>query len=133
MYVRSLRLSDYRSWQNLDITLSPGVTVFSGPNGHGKTNIVEALGYLSYLGSHRVNSDAALVREGCSVANVSATAVNNGRELTATLAIRAHGARASICSAWTMARSSSLSESGIRRIFSRATHSVTNTGHHLCE
>lgn len=92
MYVRSLRLSDYRSWQNLDITLSPGVTVFSGPNGHGKTNIVEALGYLSYLGSHRVNSDAALVREGCSVANVSATAVNNGRELTATLAIRAHGA-----------------------------------------
>jgi len=51
MYVRSLRLSDYRSWQNLDITLSPGVTVFSGPNGHGKTNIVEALGYLRYIGS----------------------------------------------------------------------------------
>lgn len=91
MYVRSLSLSDYRSWHSLDVTLAPGVTVFSGPNGHGKTNIVEALGYLSHLNSHRVNSDAALVREGCSMATISATAVNAGRELTASLTLRAHG------------------------------------------
>lgn len=91
MYVSNLRLSNYRSWEELDLQLSPGITIFSGPNGHGKTNIVEALGYLAHLSSHRVNSDAALVRRGEDIANISATAVNNGRELTAHLAIRARG------------------------------------------
>ncbi|HIW95136.1 MAG TPA: DNA replication/repair protein RecF [Candidatus Corynebacterium gallistercoris] len=92
MYVRNLQLTDYRSWAELDLALTPGVTVFSGPNGHGKTNIVEALGYLAHLSSHRVNSDAALVRQGQSIAQLTATAVNNGRELTARLALKAHGA-----------------------------------------
>ena len=91
MYVSNLRLSNYRSWEELDLQLSPGITIFSGPNGHGKTNIVEALGYLAHLSSHRVNTDAALVRRGQDIANISATAVNNGRELTAHLAIRARG------------------------------------------
>ena len=91
MFVRSLQLEDFRSWRSLELELSPGVTVFLGPNGHGKTNIVEALGYLATLGSHRINSDAALVREGTNLASVSATAVNGGRELTAHIAIRPHG------------------------------------------
>ena len=56
MYVSNLRLSNYRSWEELDLQLSPGITIFSGPNGHGKTNIVEALGYLAHLSSHRVNT-----------------------------------------------------------------------------
>lgn len=92
MYVRSLQLEDFRSWKSLELDLKPGVVVFSGPNGHGKTNIVEALGYLAYLGSHRVNSDAALVRENQRMAMVSATAVNGTRELTARITIRPHGA-----------------------------------------
>lgn len=91
MYVRSLELADYRSWHTLDLDLTPGVTIFSGPNGHGKTNIVEALGYLAHLGSHRVSSDSAVVREGQKIATVSATAVNDGRELTTHLAIRSSG------------------------------------------
>src|SRR6202034_1585784 len=44
--------------------LAPGVTTFSGPNGEGKTNLVEAVGYLATLGSHRVATDAPLVRRG---------------------------------------------------------------------
>ncbi|WP_426721550.1 DNA replication/repair protein RecF [Corynebacterium auriscanis] len=92
MYIRSLQLEDYRSWRTLDLALTPGVTIFSGPNGHGKTNIVEALGYLAHLGSHRVSTDSALVREGQKVASISATAVNEGRELTTHLAVRASGA-----------------------------------------
>jgi DNA replication and repair protein RecF len=92
MYIRSLHLGDFRSWQSLDLDLTPGVTVFAGSNGNGKTNIVEAVGYLAHLGSHRVSGDAPLVREGCSSARVSATAVNHGRELTAHLVINAHGA-----------------------------------------
>lgn len=92
MHVRELHLTDFRSWAHLDLTLQPGVTVFSGSNGHGKTNIVEALGYLAHFGSHRTNTDAALVRENTELATVSATAVNAGRELTATIAIRPHAA-----------------------------------------
>lgn len=92
MYIRSLHLGDFRSWRQLDVDLEPGVTVFTGHNGNGKTNIVEALGYLAHLSSHRVSSDSALVREGCDSARVSATAVNNGRELTAHLVLNARGA-----------------------------------------
>lgn len=92
MFIRSLHLSDYRSWQTLDLDMTPGVTVLVGPNGHGKTNVVEALGYLTHLGSHRVNTDSALVRQGCELATINATAVNNGRELTAGMVIRARGA-----------------------------------------
>lgn len=92
MYVRQLQLEDFRSWKSLDLELTPGVTVFSGPNGHGKTNIVEAVGYLAHLGSHRVNSDSALVRENTNTAMISATAVNGTRQLTARMTLRGHGA-----------------------------------------
>lgn len=92
MYLRSLHLGDFRSWASLDLELTPGVTVLAGPNGNGKTNIVEAVGYLAHLSSHRVSGDAALVREGCDSARVSATAVNHGRELTAHLVINTRGA-----------------------------------------
>lgn len=91
MYIRSLHLGDFRSWRQLDLDLEPGITVFIGPNGNGKTNIVEALGYLAHLGSHRVNTDSALVRQGQDAARISATAVNHGRELTAHLVVNASG------------------------------------------
>ncbi|HET7415583.1 MAG TPA: DNA replication/repair protein RecF [Arthrobacter sp.] len=64
MYVEFLSLTDFRSYPQLDIDLSPGATVFVGPNGMGKTNIVEALGYLASMSSHRVSSDAPLIRFG---------------------------------------------------------------------
>ena len=41
-----------------------GVTAFVGPNGQGKTNLVEAIGYVATHGSHRVATDAPLVRHG---------------------------------------------------------------------
>lgn len=92
MYLRSLSLRDFRSWPELNLTLGPGITVFTGRNGYGKTNIVEAVGYLSTLSSHRVPNDAPLVRAGAESARVSATAVNDGRELTAHLLIHPHRA-----------------------------------------
>ena len=61
MYVRHVSLTDFRSWPRLELELEPGRTVFVGPNGFGKTNIVEALWYQSTLGSHRVGSDAPLI------------------------------------------------------------------------
>ncbi|MFZ2177295.1 MAG: DNA replication/repair protein RecF [Rhodococcus sp. (in: high G+C Gram-positive bacteria)] len=82
MFVRALSLRDFRSWDALTIELRPGCTVFIGPNGHGKTNILESLGYLSTLSSHRVASDAPLIRTGAGTAFVGAAVVNTGRELT---------------------------------------------------
>lgn len=64
MYLTRLALTDFRSYPELSIDLGPGVTTFSGPNGEGKTNLVEAIGYLATLGSHRVATDAPMVRSG---------------------------------------------------------------------
>ncbi|MFE6165339.1 DNA replication/repair protein RecF [Streptomyces sp. NPDC056486] len=62
MHVTHLSLADFRSYARVEVPLDPGVTAFVGPNGQGKTNLVEAVGYLATLGSHRVSSDAPLVR-----------------------------------------------------------------------
>ena len=58
MHVTHLSLADFRSYARVEVPLDPGVTAFVGPNGQGKTNLVEAVGYLATLGSHRVASDA---------------------------------------------------------------------------
>ncbi len=57
----------------------PGVTAFVGRNGQGKTNLVEAIDYLSRLSSHRVASDAPLIRAGQPQAIVRAAVVRDGR------------------------------------------------------
>jgi DNA replication and repair protein RecF len=88
MYVRELSVTDFRSWAQADLSLTPGVTVLVGANGQGKTNLVEAVGYLATLSSHRVSSDAPLVRRGAAAAVVRATAVNDGRELTVQVEIQ---------------------------------------------
>ena len=96
MYVRHLGLTDFRSWSRADIELEPGHTVFVAPNGFGKTNLVEALWYAATLGSHRVASDAPLIRAGAPRAVVSTVVVNEGRELAVDLEIttgRANKAR----------------------------------------
>ncbi len=89
MYVRHLGLRDFRSWAHAELELTPGRTVFVGPNGYGKTNLVEALWYSSTLGSHRVATDAPLVRVGAPRAVVSTIVVNEGRECAVDLEIAA--------------------------------------------
>jgi DNA replication and repair protein RecF len=89
VYVRALRLRDFRSWQRLEVELPPGVVVFAGPNGHGKTNLVEALGYLSTLSSHRVPGDGPLIRAGTESAKAAAAVINHQRELIVQVAINA--------------------------------------------
>jgi DNA replication and repair protein RecF len=89
VYVRHLGLTDFRSWARVDLDLEPGRTVFVGPNGYGKTNLVEALWYSSTLGSHRVSADAPLIRTGAQRSVVSTIVVNEGRELAIDLEITA--------------------------------------------
>lgn len=96
MHVRRLALTDFRSWPRAELDLEPGRTVFVGPNGFGKTNILEALWYSSTLGSHRVATDAPLIRSGAERAVISTIVVSEGRELAVDLDItsgRANKAR----------------------------------------
>ncbi|PWW61960.1 DNA replication/repair protein RecF [Actinokineospora spheciospongiae] len=87
MHVRHLQVADFRSWEQADLELEPGPSVLVGRNGQGKTNLVEAIGYVATLGSHRVASDAPLVRLGASRAIIRTAVVNDGRELTVELEI----------------------------------------------
>ncbi len=80
MYVAHLTLVDFRSYAAAEVALEPGATAFIGRNGQGKTNLVEAIDYLSRLGSHRVASDAPLVRAGAERALVRASVVRDGRQ-----------------------------------------------------
>ncbi|WP_405726235.1 DNA replication/repair protein RecF [Streptomyces sp. NBC_01537] len=80
MHVAHLSLADFRSYARVEVPLDPGVTAFVGPNGQGKTNLVEAVGYLATLGSHRVANDAPLVRMGADRAIVRAAVVQGDRQ-----------------------------------------------------
>lgn len=89
MHLRHLAVTDFRSWEQAELDLEPGATVLVGPNGVGKTNLVEAAGYLATLGSHRVASDAPLIRRGAERAVVRGAVVHHGRELHVELEITA--------------------------------------------
>ena len=78
MYLTRLALTDFRSYADTSVELGPGVTTFTGLNGEGKTNLVEAVGYLATLGSHRVATDAPLVRQGAERAVVRAAVTGIG-------------------------------------------------------
>ncbi|MQA13659.1 MAG: DNA replication/repair protein RecF [Pseudonocardiaceae bacterium] len=96
MHVRTLALRDFRCWERLELTLEPGIAALVGANGQGKTNLLEALGYLATLGSHRVATDAPLVRHGADRAIVRGTVVHDERELSVEVEItpgRANRAR----------------------------------------
>ncbi|HET7358192.1 MAG TPA: DNA replication/repair protein RecF [Nocardioidaceae bacterium] len=79
MHASHLSLHDFRSYPAVEVALVPGVTAFIGSNGQGKTNLVEAVDYVARLSSHRVASDAPLVRHGADHAVVRAAVVRDGR------------------------------------------------------
>jgi DNA replication and repair protein RecF len=79
VHVAHLSLTDFRSYISAELPLTPGVTALVGPNGQGKTNLVEAVGYVATLGSHRVSTDGPLVRLGAERAIVRASVVRDDR------------------------------------------------------
>jgi DNA replication and repair protein RecF len=87
MYVARLELVDFRSYPQVVVEFEPGPNVMVGPNGIGKTNIVEAMAYLATLASHRVAVDAPLVRVGRSSALIRASIVQGARELNVDVSI----------------------------------------------
>lgn len=89
MYLEHLSLTDFRSYAQVELALEPGVTVLVGANGIGKTNLMEAIGYLATLSSHRVSSDAPLLRFGTDRALVRARLVRGGQTTVLELEINA--------------------------------------------
>ncbi len=87
MHLAQLSLVEFRSYATADVALEPGVTAFAGPNGQGKTNLIEAVGYLASQDSHRVATDAPLVRAGATQAVVRGEIVRDGRRLLVELEI----------------------------------------------
>jgi DNA replication and repair protein RecF len=80
VHLSRLSLIDFRSYAEADVALGPGITTFTGLNGQGKTNLVEAAAYLATFGSHRVATDAPLIRQGADRAILRAVVVSAGRD-----------------------------------------------------
>lgn len=92
MFISNLSLTTFRSYKTLELELTPGITTFIGRNGEGKTNIVEAVLYLSFLTSHRVASDQPLVQLGNSSAYIRAKTQIPDREVLVELEINSEKA-----------------------------------------
>jgi len=90
--ITNLALTNYRSYSNLDLALNPGISIFVGKNGEGKTNIAESILYLTFLSSHRVSSNAPLVKLGSQSAYIRAKVKNPDRDILVELEINAEKA-----------------------------------------
>jgi DNA replication and repair protein RecF len=80
VHLTRLALTDFRSYAGAELSLEPGVSTLLGPNGQGKTNLVEAAAYVATLGSHRVATDAPLVRSGAERAILRAAVTSGDRD-----------------------------------------------------
>jgi len=87
MHLTHLQLVDFRSYPALELILPPGVVTFVGANGQGKTNLLEAVGYVATLGSHRVSGDAPLIRDGAERAVIRSRVVRGDRAALAEIEI----------------------------------------------
>jgi DNA replication and repair protein RecF len=85
--ITNLNLTNYRSYTSLDLTLDPGVSIFVGKNGEGKTNIAEAVLYLTFLSSHRASGNTPLIKLGNQSAYIRAKVKYPEREILVELEI----------------------------------------------
>ena len=88
MRLERLEIVDFRNHDAAVVELPAGVSVLVGPNGVGKTNLLEAIGYLATLGSHRVGQDTALIRAGAASAVIRAAVRRAGRRLLVDVELR---------------------------------------------
>ena len=62
MRIERLRLTDFRNYPELDLTLPPGLVIFSGRNAQGKSNLLEAVTLIATSRSFRTASEREAVR-----------------------------------------------------------------------
>jgi DNA replication and repair protein RecF len=92
VFVSHLELADFRNYESASLALAPGPNLIVGSNGQGKTNLIESVAYLATLGSHRVSSDQALIRQGQDAAIVRARLEHAGRQVLVELQLNRQGA-----------------------------------------
>ena len=92
MLITNLNLTNYRSYTNLDLPLTNGISIFVGKNGEGKTNIAESILYLTFLSSHRASSNTPLVKLGNTSAYIRAKVKYPEREILVELEINSEKA-----------------------------------------
>jgi DNA replication and repair protein RecF len=90
--VEHLSLVDFRNYATAELTLHRGPNVLVGRNGQGKTNLAEAVVFLATLGSHRVSSDAPLVRDGQEYAIIRARLSHGERRVLVEVQLNKQGA-----------------------------------------
>jgi DNA replication and repair protein RecF len=90
--VEHLNLVDFRNYATADLTLHRGPNVLVGSNGQGKTNLAEAVVFLATLGSHRVSSDAPMVRDGQEFAVIRARLQHGSRAVLVEVQVNRQGA-----------------------------------------
>jgi DNA replication and repair protein RecF len=81
MFVKKVRLTNFRNYKNAEVEISPGVNLLHGSNGQGKTNLVEAVNFFASLSSHRVAGTAPLIKQGEQTAIISIELAHEEREL----------------------------------------------------
>ena len=91
MYVKHLTLASFRNHVGTDVAIEPGINLFVGRNGQGKTNLVEAIGYLSTLTSHRVAGYQALIQSGAPAAIIRAMVCHEDRDILLELELNREG------------------------------------------
>jgi DNA replication and repair protein RecF len=91
MHLESLELVDFRSYRDARLALGPGARVLVGANAQGKTNVLEAVNYLATGSSHRVATDAPLVRSGNDAAVIRAAGLAAGRRFLVEVELRPGG------------------------------------------
>jgi DNA replication and repair protein RecF len=81
VFIKHLSLADFRNYKTAEVSLNPGVNLLIGPNGQGKTNLVEAIRYLSTLSSHRVAGYTPMIKQGSGQAIIRALASHEDRDV----------------------------------------------------
>ena len=73
MFLKKISLTNFRNYDSLEFEFKKNKTLFIGKNAQGKTNLLEAVYYLSGLDSNRIRKDIELVKFGCDFASIKAT------------------------------------------------------------
>jgi DNA replication and repair protein RecF len=92
LWISSVNLENFRNYAHLELPLKPGITLFHGENGEGKTNLIEAIGFLSTLSSHRVSGYQSLIAKDAETSQFSIRLNHEKRELLIAAEINRTGA-----------------------------------------
>jgi DNA replication and repair protein RecF len=94
LLLRRLQLRNHRNYAHLDLLPGPGVNVFIGPNGQGKTNLLEAVAMLALSSSPRARRDIEVVGPIAAATRIEAEVESGGRVVELVMSLDVEGERA---------------------------------------